>query len=184
MRLAAALAATLTIAACGSSSASSTTVQAHTVSGAASCSADQRQDLMFSGYVTGHLECPTASARCVKAAGNLKSDIGMSAPISARVGETPVQIVVVFQIDPVAAGSFDAGSVGDEQTSSPTGVTLDGIGHWQTQAGGGTMSIDEVSPVGAAGKLDVTLVKAADRITLRGSWRCAGSPAEASPAAA
>jgi hypothetical protein len=102
--------------------------------------------------------------------------------LSVRAGNNPVQILVIFEIEPVGVGSYQAGPVGNEVTSTPTGITLDGIGHWQTQAGAGTMSIDELSSAGAAGRVDAKLVKEADAFTLRGSWRCTGSPGP--PAAA
>ena len=172
-RMLAVVAFTVLLTACGSSSPSAT-VPANTVTGAASCASGQTQDLTFSGYATGHVACSTAPATCVDRTA-LDQD-GMSSPVSARIGGTTIQVEIVFAVDPVAAGSYAAGSIGDEQTSTRYGVTLDGIGHWQTQAGGGTMSIDEISSSGAAGKLDVKLVKGSDSITLRGSWRCQGSP--------
>ncbi len=163
------------LAACGSSSPAATPpVAANTVTGAASCASGQTQDLTFSGYATGHVACSTAPGTCVDR--TLRDQFGMSAPVNALIGGTSIQIQIVFEQTPVKAGSYAAGSIGDAQTSTPDGVTLDGIGHWQTQAGAGTMSIDELSSSGAAGKLDVKLVKGTDSITVSGSWRCQGSP--------
>jgi len=172
-RMLAVVAFTVLLTACGSSSPAAT-VPANTVTGAASCASGQTQDLTFSGYATGHVTCSTAPGTCVDR--TALDQLGMSAPVSAIIGGTSIQIQIVFEQTPVKAGSYAAGSIGDEQSSTPDGVTLDGIGHWQTPAGAGTMSIEELSSSGAAGKLDVKLVKGSDSITLRGSWRCQGSP--------
>jgi hypothetical protein len=177
MRPVAALVAVTLLMACGSSSAAST-AKANVVTGAASCPADQRQDLVFSGYLTGHLTCSRAPALCVPAAGNLTGSLGLSALVAASVSGAPVQIVIAFAIDPVVAGSYTAGSIGDEQTSSPTGITLDGIGHWQTRASDGTMTIGTFDASSAAGWVNARLEGGAHQsFTLRGAWRCVRTPA-------
>jgi hypothetical protein len=161
--------------ACGSGS--TTPAQANKVTGAASCTADQRQDLTFSGYLSGHITCAASSPTCVRGTGPLLPFAGLASRLSIRTGDgKPVQILIIFQIDPVDPGSYPAGPVGNESTSTPTGVTLDGIGHWTTQSGGGTIFIDRLTASGATGRLDVQLFREADTFTLRGTWRCAGSP--------
>jgi hypothetical protein len=142
------------------------------VVGAASCPVDQAQDLTFTGAFAGRLKCSTTPAACLPANGNSLRTIGMTASIGARVGSDPVQLLVVFELVTVETGTYPAGSIGDEPTSSSTGVTLDGIGHWQTQANGGTMTLKEYGKTAASGSVDAALTNGTHAIHVTGSWRC------------
>ena len=163
----------IAVASCGTASTSTVATAPNVIAGAASCVLAERQDLSFSGYLSGHVTCSRAPAQCIRANGNLGGDIGLTDPIAARIGTSTVQLLVIFEIDPVQQGTYAAGSIGDESASSQTGVTLDGIGHWQTESGGGTMSITTYDPTSAAGAVSATLVSGARSFRVNGTWSCA-----------
>jgi len=90
---------------CGSTS-TVASPQVPEIVGAPSCPADQAQDLTFTGAIAGRLKCSTAPAVCLPANGNALRTIGMTAPIGARVGLSAVQLLIVFELVTVQAGTY------------------------------------------------------------------------------
>jgi len=158
----------LVTAGCGSSAAPAASANANAITGAASCPAAERQDLTFTGDLAGHLECATSTPACGQAREN-----GVSVDLNARLGAKPIQFLIAFgHGDP---GSYPAGTLGDESTSSLDGATLDGDGHWLTPAQAGTMTVAAHDKQGASGSIDITLTLAAKTAHVRGTWQCLGA---------
>jgi hypothetical protein len=168
-RLAAALfVVPLAVVACGSTPLAGTPA-ANVITGGASCPADEKQDLSFTGAITGHISCSIGQASCTKNAANTRSAVGLDLPINARIGSTAVQFVFGWFNDKV--GTYPAGKTGEEGTSSQ-GATLDGFGHWITPDGAGTMVLAIDDAMGASGSLDIKLVSGAQSFGVKGTWRC------------
>jgi hypothetical protein len=153
--------------ACGSSPAVSQSGPL-VITGAASCPTTERQDLTFSGDLTGHLSCATSQPVCGQARSLLPN--GVSVDLNARAGGSPVQFLIAFgHGDP---GTYSAGLLGDEQASSLDGATLDGIGHWNTPASGGTMTVTLHDGTTASGLIAITITMASRTAKVSGAWRC------------
>ena len=176
-RTAACLALTVGIVALASSCGSSTTgspAPSNQITGAASCPAAESQDLTFSGAVTGHLICATSQASCGTSAGTPS----LTFPLNARLGSNSVQLLVAFRffrehISHDQPGTYLAGKLGEGADSKSFGVTLDGLGHWETPTPGGSMTLTAEDAAGASGALDVKLTDGTRTFALGGSWRCA-----------
>ena len=141
---------------------------ASVITGAASCPADGKQDLTFSGKVTGHLSCSTMAVTCQKGIANAQASTGLAVPIYATVGGQAVFLIVMFWTDN-GPGTYVAGPPG-EGGKSNQGVTLDGIGHWVSQTGSIVTAVDDASSV--SGTLDVQMTQGPDAIHVSGAWRC------------
>lgn len=101
----------------------------------------------------------------------------MAFPLNARVGPTQVQLLIVFTNE--QTGQFPAGPLGDnEKSSTPQGVTLDGMGHWGDPAppDGGTISLAVDDASSASGNADVKLSSGIQTIGVKGTWRCVKPP--------
>lgn len=152
---------------CGSSPAASQSGPP-VISGAASCPTAEKQDLTFSGDLTGHLSCATSQPVCGQARSLLPN--GVSVDLNARIGGSPVQFLIAFgHGDP---GTYSAGTLGDEPMSSLDGATLDGVGHWNTAASGGTMTVTLHDGTAASGLIAITLTMASQTARVSGTWRC------------
>ena len=167
------LAVTLSGLSCGSSPTTQSSPAANQISGGSGCSQAERQDLTFSGQVSGHVTCSTSAAACLKTFGIRINEPGLSFPLNAQVASRPVQLLIVFGSQQL--GELPAGPLGDnEKSSTPQGVTLDGTGHWGTPTppGGGTMSLAADDAAGASGSLHIKLTSGAHEIDVNGTWRC------------
>jgi hypothetical protein len=165
--------ASLLVAACGSTPA---TVMPATnlITGGASCPTAEKQDLAFSGRITGHVSCSTKAATCDYREVNLRAKLGLSVAVSALVGKQPVQLVMSLTVD--KSGTYDVGPGGD--TSTPPGeVNLDGMGHWDSLAGG-SIVVSTDDPSGSAGTVKAQLRAQGDPQTLGVSraWSCVKPP--------
>ena len=142
---------------------------ARVITGAASCPADEKQDLTFSGKIIGHVSCSTMAVTCQKGVANTQVSSGVAVPINANVGGQPVFLIVMFWTDN-GPGTYVAGPPGEGGTSNQ-GVTFDGIGHWVSQSGGSiATAVDDASSV--SGTLNVHMTQGADAIDVSGGWRC------------
>jgi hypothetical protein len=166
-----ALAVLLLFVACGSAPAAAPSGPP-VITGATSCPTAERQDLTFSGDLTGHLSCATSQPVCDKARSLLPNAV--SVDLNALSGGSSVQFLIAFNDgDP---GTYSAGPLGDEQTSSLDGATFDGIGHWNTMSGG-TMTVTLHDGTAATGSIAITLTMASRSAKVSGTWRCVtGAP--------
>jgi hypothetical protein len=162
---------------CGSpSAATQSPTPSNQVAGAASCAAAERQDLVLSGQLSGHITCSKTSPACghAFAASAAGPAGGLIAPIEAAAGSTPVHITVVFSgvYKPATYPSGDPGE-GAAATSN-YGVTLDGAGSW-VSAVGGSVVMSTLDSTAASGTVDVKLhlrLGGTGNISVAGSWRC------------
>lgn len=165
--------AALLLVACSSNS-TTPRLAANIITGAQSCPADERQDLTFTGAITGHVECSIGRAKCTKAATNSQGSIGLALPLNAKVGPHAVQLWFGWLRDSV--GTFSAGPPGDEPSSSFNGATLDGLGHWVSPDGAGTMTIAVDDAKGGSGSLALKLVSGSKTFSVQGTWACVKPP--------
>jgi hypothetical protein len=166
-----AIMAMLLTAGCGSSAAPAGSTNANAITGAASCPTAEHQDLTFTGDLVGHLQCATSSPQCGQARSTLPN--GVSVDLNATLGAKAIQFLIAFgHGDP---GSYPAGSLGDESSSSLDGATLDGDGHWHTPAEAGTMIVATHTKQGASGSIDITLTLVAKSAHVSGTWQCIGA---------
>ena len=165
--------AALLVVAC-SSSATTPKPAANVITGAQSCPADERQDLTFTGAITGHVACSIGRAECTKAATNSQGSIGLALPLNAKVGPNAVQFWFGWIFD--AVGTYSAGPPGDEPSSARQGATLDGVGHWVSPDGAGTMTIAVDDAGGGSGSLALKLVSGAKTFSVQGTWACVKPP--------
>ena len=148
------------------------TVPQAKLTGASSCVVAERQDISFSGAWSGHFVCSTSAAMCTKAQANAQGAVGVAAPLNARMGAKPVQLLIGFLHE--QTGTYQAGVLGDEQGRDPQGVALDGLGHWNSTSG--SMSLDSDDASGAGGTIDVVLTSGTQTIHAKGTWRCVKPP--------
>ena len=161
----------LLTAGCGSSAAPTASTNANAITGAASCPTAEQQDLTFTGDLTGHLQCATSTPACGQARNLLAN--GVSVDLDFRLGAKAIQFLIAFgHGDP---GSYPAGTLGDESSSSLDGATLDGDGHWQTPVQAGTMTVAKHDKQGASGSIDITLKLAPKSAHVSGTWQCIGA---------
>jgi hypothetical protein len=161
------------VAACASTTATPQPSTEQIITGAASCPPAESQNLTFSGAVMGHLSCSTAPAKCSTTDGTPS----LAVPLNARIGSTPVQLVVVFnfwvqRMKHDQPGTYPAGKLRDAQDSSPYGATLDGDGHWETPTPGGSMTLATDDAAGASGTLDIKLTLGDKTFAVAGTWHC------------
>jgi hypothetical protein len=143
------------------------------ITGAASCSAAESQNLTFSGALTGHVACSTSRAQC----STMASIPSLAVPINASVAANAAQLVMVFRffrenLTHDQPGIYAAGRLGDEQDSSSYGASLDGAGHWETPTPGGSMTLSTDDAAGAAGTIDIKLTMGDKAVAVSGTWRC------------
>lgn len=165
----------LSLVSCGSPSATATSpTPSNHVSGAASCSAAERQNILLSGQLSGHVTCSKTYPACSHAWTTPRPPGGLVAPIEAAAGTTPVQITVVFS-GVYKPGTYPSGDPGEgAAATSNYGVTLDGVGSW-VSAVGGSIAISAVDSTTASGTVDVKLrlrLGGTGSISVAGSWRC------------
>jgi hypothetical protein len=173
-RVALALVAALVMA-CGSSSATPK-APANQITGAATCPAAETQAITFSGALTGHVSCATSRPVCSTTA----ATPSLVVPINALAGSTAVELLITFRffranMTQDQPGTYAAGKLGEEEDSLDNGVTLDGIGHWETPTPGGSMTLSAEDAAGASGNLDVKLTYGVKTVAVTGSWRCVKS---------
>jgi hypothetical protein len=161
---------------CGSPSAATQSPAAsNQVSGAASCDAAAHQDLSFSGQIAGHVTCSTAPATCGHAWTTPLPPGGLTAPVDALAGKTPIHLTVVFSVRDYKPATYVAGDPGEgNSATSNYGVTLDGVGSW-VSAVGGSVVMSALDSTAASGTVDVKLhlrLGGAGNISVAGSWRC------------
>lgn len=160
---------------CGTGAPTQSPPAAGQISGSASCASVERQDLVFSGRLTGHVTCSTTPAACVHAWQSPSPPGGLVAPVSAIAGTTPVQLTVALSIADYKVGTYVAGDPGEGASrTSDYGVTLDGIGSW-VSAPGGSRVVSAVDSGSASGTVDVRLqlrLGGEGTIAVTGSWRC------------
>ena len=175
------LALTLLSMSCGSSpttqSSPAASAAANQISGSASCSAAERQDLVFSGQVSGHVTCSTTAATCVHAwnASGAFPAGGVISPVSAMVGKTPVQLTVILSVTDYVPGTYVSGDPGEgSSATSAYGVGLDGIGSW-VSAVGGSVVVSAIDSGSISGSVAVQMhfrLGGTGNISISGSWRC------------
>jgi hypothetical protein len=161
---------------CGSQSAAAPSpTPSNQVAGASSCSAAERQDLAFSGQIAGHVTCSTAPAACRHAWTTPFPPDGLTAPVDALAGKTPIHLTVVFSAPDYKPATYVAGDPGEGSSrTSSYGVTLDGIGSWISTLGGSVV-MSAVDSTAASGTVDVKLhqrLGGPGSISVTGSWRC------------
>jgi hypothetical protein len=144
------------------------------VAGATGCSAAERQDLVLSGQLAGHITCSKASPACSHAWTTPRPPGGLIAPVDAAAGSTPIHLTVVFSGDYKPA-TYSSGDPGEgASATSHYGVTLDGMGSW-VSAVGGSVVMSAVDSTSASGTVDVKLhlrLGGTGNISVAGSWRC------------
>jgi hypothetical protein len=145
------------------------------VSGAPSCNAADHQDLVFSGQIAGHVTCSTAPATCSHAWTTPVPPGGLTAPVDALAGKTPIHLTVVFGARNYTPATYVAGDPGEgNSATSNYGVTLDGMGSWVSMLGGSVV-MSSIDPTAASGTVDVKLhqrLGGPGSISVTGSWRC------------
>lgn len=166
----------LTALSCGSPAATlQSPAPANQVSGAAGCDVAEHQDLVFSGQITGHVTCSTAPATCVRAWTTPRPAGGLTAPVDALAGKTPIHLTVVFSTPDYKPATYVAGDPGEGNSrTSDYGVTLDGMGSWVSSLGGSVV-MSALDPTAASGTVDVKLrqrLGGPGSISVTGSWRC------------
>lgn len=165
------------VTACGSGTAAPQPPPAE-IAGASSCPAAERQDLTFSGALTGHLSCSTSPAACA----TRNATPSLLVPLNARLGSRAVQLIFVFSfwregMKQDQPGIYAAGKLGDgtEPGGGPYGATLDGDGHWETATPAGSMTLSTDDAGGASGAVDLKLTNGAKSVAVAGTWRCVRS---------
>jgi hypothetical protein len=145
------------------------------VSGAAGCASSEHQDLVFSGQIKGHVTCSTAPATCSHAWTTPLPPDGLTAPVEALAGKTPIHLTVVFGAQEYKPATYVAGDPGEGSSrTSDYGVTLDGMGSWVSSLGGSVV-MAALDPTAASGTVDVKLhqrLGGPGSISVTGSWRC------------
>ena len=145
------------------------------VAGAPSCTATEHQDLVLSGQLSGHITCSTAPATCSHAWTTPVPPGGLTAPVEALAGKTPIHLTVVFGARNYKPATYVAGDPGEgNSATSNYGVTLDGMGSWVSMLGGSVV-MSSIDPTAASGTVDVKLhqrLGGPGSISVTGSWRC------------
>ena len=184
----AALLASLTLAACAASTAGGSPPNQAAkaeVTGGASCSGRQQQDLTFTGALSGHVRCATAAVTCASFGGGGTS-AGLVAPIRLKYkGQSLLVTITVLGAD----GNYQVGQTGtfavpgavrgEGGAISPAGAGLDGpaTGHWDSMAGGSVV-VASSGPSGSGGTLDLDLQGSGSTPAhLSGSWSCTAAAA-------
>jgi hypothetical protein len=149
----------------GQQSQTTPTATAIAIGTGSGCAPDHRQDLTFSGALTGHLVCAEGEPVCKFVAVGSGESV-FAAVIHGVAGGKP--LLVSFAVD----GFNGPGSYASDNREGGTSVTVDGPVHWQGHLGDAVI----VSTAGSqilTGRVDSTLDDGATpSVHLTGAWVC------------